>query len=101
MQRPKFNKMELHHRYLPCKLLRFLKVILNDVVQKFISTDKQIFKISNKVTSTVLIDAFMIIYRSSHRGVLLQKVSLEISQNSQENTCARVFILIKLGLQLY
>ena len=32
------------------------------------------------------------------------KVFLEISQNSQENTCARVFFLIKLqasGLQLY
>ena len=31
-------------------------------------------------------------------------VFLEISQNSQENTCARVFFLIKLqalGLQLY
>ena len=30
------------------------------------------------------------------RGVLLEKVFLEISQNSQENTCARVSILIKL-----
>ena len=27
-------------------------------------------------------------------GVLLEKVFLEISQNSQENTCARVSILI-------
>ena len=42
------------------------------------------------------------------RGVLLKKVFLEISQNSQENTCARVSFLIKLqvffnkatGLQL-
>ena len=34
----------------------------------------------------------------------VKKVSLEISQNSQENTCARVYFLIKLqawGLQLY
>ena len=30
------------------------------------------------------------------RGVLCKKVFLEISQNSQENTCARVFFLIKL-----
>ena len=30
------------------------------------------------------------------RGVLLIKVSLEISQNSQKNTCARVSFLIKL-----
>ena len=29
-------------------------------------------------------------------GVLLKKVFLEISQNSQENTCARVSFLIKL-----
>ena len=38
------------------------------------------------------------------RGVLRKKVFLEISQNSQENTGARVSFLIKLedsGLQLY
>ena len=38
------------------------------------------------------------------KGVLYKKVFLEISQNSQENTCARVFFLIKLQalcLQLY
>ena len=37
-------------------------------------------------------------------GVLQEKVFLEISQNSLENTCARVSFLIKLqteGLQLY
>ena len=36
-------------------------------------------------------------------GVLLKKVFLEISQNSQENPCARDSFLIKLqaGLQLY
>ena len=42
--------------------------------------------------------------RSSHRGVLWKKVLLEVSQNSQENTCARVSFLIKLQalvLQLY
>ena len=38
------------------------------------------------------------------RVVLCKKVFLEISQNSQENTCARTSFLIKLqasGLQLY
>ena len=38
------------------------------------------------------------------KGVLQEKVFLEISQNSLENTCARVSLLIKLqasGLQLY
>ena len=44
---------------------------------------------------------------ASTRGVLYKKVFLKISQNSQEkkeNTCARVFFLIRLeasGLQLY
>ena len=32
--------------------------------------------------------------RSSHRRILWKKVLLEISQNLQENTCARVFFLI-------
>ena len=38
------------------------------------------------------------------RGVLCERVFLEISQNSQENTCARVSFSIKLQdrvLQLY
>ena len=33
------------------------------------------------------------------RGVLCKKVFLEISQISQENTCARVSFLIKSGLR--
>ena len=43
-------------------------------------------------------------FRCSHRRCSVKKVFLEISQNSQENTCARVSFLIKLqasGLQLY
>ena len=60
------TKMELRQTSLPWKLLRFLKVILNGVFQKFISTDKQIFNISNKVTS---ID----IYRSSRRRCSIRK----------------------------
>ena len=42
--------------------------------------------------------------RSRHRRSSAKKVFLKISQNSQENTCARVSFLIKLqdlGLQLY
>ena len=34
--------------------------------------------------------------KAATRGVLYKKVFLEISQNSQENTCARVSFLIKL-----
>ena len=46
----------------------------------------------------------MVIYRSCHRPCSVKKVFLEISQNSQEKTCARVFFLIKLqtsGLRSY
>ena len=42
--------------------------------------------------------------RSSHQRCFIKKVFLEISQNSQENTCLRVSFLMKLqgcGLQLY
>ena len=59
-------KMELRQTSLPWKLLRFLKVILSGVFQKFISTDKQIFNISNKVTSIVK-------YRSSQRKCSVRK----------------------------
>ena len=43
-------------------------------------------------------------YRSSHQKCSVRKVFLKISQNSQENTCARVSFLIKLqvsGLQVF
>ena len=36
------------------------------------------------------------ITKAAPRGVLLENVFLEISQNSQENTCAEVSFLIKL-----
>ena len=47
---------------------------------------------------------FRAVTDAATRGVLWKKVFLEISQNSQENTCARVSFLIKLqgsGLQLF
>ena len=47
--------------------------------------------------TSVLIKALFII-RSSHQSCSVRKV-LEISQNSQENTCARVSFLIKLQTQ--
>ena len=43
-------------------------------------------------------------FRSSHRRCFIKKVLLKISQNSQENTCARVSFLMNLqvlGLQRY
>ena len=40
--------------------------------------------------------SIIISYRSSHRRCSVKKLLLEISQNSQENTCARVSFLTKL-----
>ena len=40
------------------------------------------------------------LYRSSHRQCSVKKVFLEISQNSQENTCARASFLIKLQAEV-
>ena len=40
-------------------------------------------------------------YRSSHRRCSIKKVFLNISQNSQENTCARVSSLIKFQAEPY
>ena len=37
-------------------------------------------------------------YRSSHRCFSLNKTFLKTSQNSQENTCARIYFLIKLQI---
>ena len=39
-------------------------------------------------------------YRSIRLEVFCKKMFLEISQNSQENTCARVFFSIVAGLRL-
>ena len=39
---------------------------------------------------------FFMFAEAATRGVLQKKVFLEISQNSQENTCARVSFLIRL-----
>ena len=40
-----------------------------------------------------------LLHKQSSEGILLKKVFLEILQNSQENTCARVSFLIKLQEQ--
>ena len=39
---------------------------------------------------------FSCVQKQLSRSVLKEKVSFEVSQNSQENTCARVSILLKL-----
>ena len=48
------------------------------------------------ISTKVIILIRLIRVRSSHQRCSMEKVLLEISQNSQENTCARVSFLIKL-----
>ena len=61
------------------------------------------FKVNNKNTRAIInrhhsgvFNVFNVNYRSSHQRCTVKKVLLKISQNSQENTCARVSFLIKL-----
>ena len=51
-------------------------------------------EISNDLTMNSV--AYLKMQKQSSRGVVYKKVFLEISQNSQENTCAEVSFLIKL-----
>ena len=55
-------RTELRHRYLLWKLPRYLKVIPDGVFKKITSTDKNIFNVSNKVTSAASVEAFIIRY---------------------------------------
>ena len=58
-------------------------------------------EISNDLTMNSV--AYLKIQKQSSRGVVYKKVFLQISQNSQENTCAGVSSLMNLqasGLQL-
>ena len=51
-----------------------------------------------------ILNAIQVIFKVVTRRCSAKKVFLEISQNSQENTCARASFLIKLqtqGMQLY
>ena len=56
------------------------------------------------IVGSVYVDTTYYVQKQSSRGVLWKKMFVEISQNSWENTCARVSFLIKLqtlGLKLY
>ena len=61
------TNMELRHRYLPEKFY-FLKLFSVVSSKKFMSINKQIVKISNKVTGNSIA-----IYRSSHRRCSVRK----------------------------
>ena len=50
----------------------------------------------NQVASLTIWKHLTVLETEVATGVLLEKLFLEISQNPQENTCVRVFFLIKL-----
>ena len=54
------------------------------------------------VKDFILLEVYLLVPLASEatsRGVLYKMVLLEISQNSQENTCARTSFLIKLQVE--
>ena len=73
----------------------------------FLEWETSSFKIFMKIKCRYKIKTFYKAVQFSETatgGVLLKKVFLKISQNSQENTGARAYFLIKLmvwGMQLY
>ena len=73
------------HRCFPVKFLKFLRTT-------FLQNTSSVATLSR----VILRRAFHMHFRSSHQGCSKKKVFLEISQYSQESTCARVFFLIML-----
>ena len=69
--------------------LNFLEYTTSTGSNEFQKFWSKVAKLSIKVTNMMSIEAAI-------RGVLWKKVFLKISQNSQENTCARASFLIKL-----
>ena len=79
----------------------FVRLINNVIgmLQLLHMTDYQTLKYGMSMYQSV-----MMYFRSSRQNAFCKKVFLEISQNKQENTCARVSFLIKfqaLGLHRY
>ena len=61
-----------------------------------INVDRDESKRENYVYSHQALTFSLLLSKAAIRGVLQKKVFLEISQNSQENICARVSFLIRL-----
>ena len=66
------------------------KSLLFDIVNEF----PNMISVTSEVGYNVKVSESIL--RSSHQRCFVKKVFLEMSQNSQENTCARVSFLIKL-----
>ena len=74
-----------------------MKFSIKDLFSNWDQIRKKLILIdSNKHGNANLFFFLTYLERSSHRRCSLKKVFLEISQNSQENTCARVSFLMKL-----
>ena len=73
-----------------------MRATLTNILSSFNKTLKNPIKNDVKTCVTAYIHATTYILQAATRGVLCKKLFLEISQNSQENTCARVSFLIKL-----
>ena len=119
-----FEKLcKINKKSMCCKITLFLQntsgrlllAVLKQLFLQFFITIWYEFSISKKTNihqtlKFLILQYFCTSYkynwstRNSHRRCSIKKVFLEISQNSQENTCARVSFLIKLqtwSLQLY
>ena len=86
-------------------LVKYKKQI--SLIEKLRQTKYLTEKLSNNVQDIIKYlwwSFFMILIEAVARRYSVKKVFLEISKNSQENTCSRVAFLIKSqgwGLQLY
>ena len=86
-------------RFIYVKCTRVCRVLVSDANETIIYVDHACFEWILKTYPKCPISVGRVSQSCS-----VKKVFLEISQNSQENTCARVSFLIKLqtwGLQLY
>ena len=75
-------------------IFKQIKHLLEHTYTKYIHTYWGIVKAYSDMFTT-LNNSLILATDTATRGVLWKKLFLEISQNSQENTCARVSYLIK------
>ena len=87
-----FNKKRFEHRCFNVSIVKFLRtpILKNSCKRHFLT-----WSMSDICRSKKKINAA----EAATRGALCKKVFLEISQNSQENACARVSLLIQLQVE--
>ena len=88
-------KKRLQHRCFPVDIAKFLRTLILKIVCERLLLVSDMFIVVSKTT----VEKIQNYYRNTEAVVQrcsVKKVFLEISQNSQENTCARASFLIKL-----